>query len=412
MQKKYKKTKKKPELFELIDSRMRSFITDLNCIEEMFNVVLPELEKKDNERKKIINNFFKKKKKIIKERAINEIIELMDNFKKLFRAKKMFKQNSIVMMVSRYDDFFAEVIRLIYKKNPDRLRSTDKSLSYEEILSLGSVGKTLDRIINKEIDCLLYKNHYDQLKYLEKEFKINIVSNTNCVKKFIEITERRNLFVHSGGKVSDHYLSVCKKYKVSLGKKIKEGVIIGVDKEYFENAYNCLFEIGVVSGQLLLRKIFPKKLSFFDESLNETGYDLLKISQWQLANIIFDFALKMPPSSDLNYKIFIVNKCITLKHLKEKKPMNELLNSIDWSSSSPEFLLAVQVLKGNYNEAELIMRRMRGDRPNENDFRVWPLFKEFRTTNNFKRAFKKIYKKDYKPKITKELRGKQGTPHF
>ena len=278
MGKNIKKTKKKLELFELIDSRIRSFITDLNCIEEMFNVVLPELEKKDNERKKIINNFFKKKKKIIKERAINEIIKLMDSFDKLFRAKKMFKQNSIVMMVSKYDDSFAEIIRLIYKKNPDRLRSTDKSLSYEEILSLGSVGKTLDRIINKEIDCLLYKNHYDQLKYLEKEFKINIISNTNCVKKFIEITERRNLFAHSGGKVSDHYLSVCKKHKVPLGKKIKEGVSIGVDKEYFENAYNCLFEIGVISGQLLLRKIFPEKLSLFDESLNETGYDLLKTS--------------------------------------------------------------------------------------------------------------------------------------
>ena len=81
--------------------------------------------------------------------------------------------------------------------------------------------------------------------------------------------------------------------------------------------------------------------------------------------------------------------------------MNKLLNSIDWSSSSPEFLLAVQVLKGNYDEAELIMEGMKGDRPNEDDFRVWPLFKEFRMSNNFKRAFKKIYKKDYKPEITK-----------
>ena len=76
--------------------------------------------------------------------------------------------------------------------------------------------------------------------------------------------------------------------------------------------------------------------------------------------------------------------------------MLALLDSIDWSAVSTKFLLPVAVLKEKYDKAERIMSAMDGRDPiNEHAFRTWPVFRDFRRTEHFKRAFKKIYGRDY-----------------
>jgi hypothetical protein len=413
MRKKQKRRKAKPHIKPhiLMELTIERFIMDLECNKEMFNLVLPELEKKDNERKKIIKRIIKplrtaKRRKRLDEERIVKINELITNIIKLFRARRAFENNSIVMLVSRYDEFLAEILHLIYKKNPNILKKSNRTLTYKEIISIGSRDKTLDRIISKEIDNLLYKSRFDQLKYLDKEFRLNVVNSIKCIKNFIEVTERRNLFVHSGGKVSSQYISTCKKSNIFLHKRVKEDVRLGVSKKYFEKAYRCLFEIGVVLAQSLLRRIFKKKaeLEHFDISLIDVSFNLLKNEEWGLADNILSFAINIPKkiiADDDSYRVFIINKCIALKHLKDKKSMNALLDSVNWKKSGPVFLLAVEVLKGNYDEAEAIMGKMDGKNPRESDFKDWPLFKEFRETDNFKKAFRKIYKKNYKPELKK-----------
>ncbi len=83
--------------------------------------------------------------------------------------------------------------------------------------------------------------------------------------------------------------------------------------------------------------------------------------------------------------------------------MNKLLDDIDWSSASQEFVLAVNVLKENYPNAEKIMSNMNGKDPiNEHYFRTWPLFRDFRKIKFFERAFERIYKTKYEPKLSDE----------
>lgn len=96
----------------------------------------------------------------------------------------------------------------------------------------------------------------------------------------------------------------------------------------------------------------------------------------------------------------MINAAICLKELGQKSEMNKLIDGIDWSSASSKFHLAVKVLKEKYEDAEKTMVSMNGKEPiDEESFRYWPLFNKFRETENFKRAFKKIYKRDYEPVI-------------
>ena len=77
--------------------------------------------------------------------------------------------------------------------------------------------------------------------------------------EFIEVTERRNLFVHAGGVVSSQYIKVCKDNEVDLGD-ISIGKEIRVSRKYFENAFNVIYEIGFKINTCAMEKILPRTI--------------------------------------------------------------------------------------------------------------------------------------------------------
>jgi hypothetical protein len=109
--------------------------------------------------------------------------------------------------------------------------------------------------------------------------------------------------------------------------------------------------------------------------------------------------------------MYLINKCIALRQLGKQKETVDLLESMDWSAAHPKFVLAVHTLKEEYDQAEEIMSSMNGDEPSEYDFLTWPLFKDFRKTEFFKRAFKKVYGKEYEIEVVKEMAG-SGDEHL
>lgn len=410
--KKPKKVEKRTPapLYQVLIFNTAQFLSDLECMLEMFDIVVPVLKENDKTRNKriteIVNSFkglSTKTKNIDAAKLQSEIRELNHNIWKRDRANTLFKQNALVMIVSRYDIFVSEVLQAIFRATPDRLKSPDKTLSYEEILQLGSVENAIEKFISKEIDVLLRMSHVEQIKYIDKQLKIDLRDNINCWPVFTEITERRNLFVHTGGKVSRQYINTCKFNEVNLDANIIEGFQLDVDNEYLQKAYLCLLEISMKVSQLVLRKLWPKELKTIDMALNEIGFDFLKGEKWDLAKVVFNFALSLPPtlvSDDAYRKMFVVNKCIALKWCGNEIEFKKLLDDIDWSSSDAKFALAVYVLKGEFKEAELIMSTMNKEKPiTEHEYKTWPLFKDFRNTDNFRRAFKKIYRKNYSPEL-------------
>ena len=385
------------------------FLSDLDCIMEMYETVVPVLEEKDKLRNRRIEEIMdslknwrsqnERPQKAELPKLMVEINELVDNVRKLDRANDLFRQNALVMVISRYDQFVAATFQNIFQATPDRLKSPDKTLSYEEILQLGSVTNAVDKFISKEIDSLLRESHAEHVNYIDKQMKIGLRESIKCWPTFIEITERRNLFVHTGGSVSQQYIRTCKSNGVILDEKLKEGALLDVSEDYLREAYKCLLEVSVKISQLVSRKLWPKEIETIDTALNDIGLEFLIREKWDLANIVFDFALSLPPkfiSDDAQYKIFVINKCISLNWSGDKSSMLKLLDSIDWSSADSKFRLAVLVLRGDFKKAESIMSAMNGEDPiTEHDFRTWPLFRDFRKSENFKRAFKKIYKKEY-----------------
>ncbi|MCK4904831.1 hypothetical protein KAS42_01110 [bacterium] len=387
------------------------FLTDLECIVEMFEVVLPTLEQKDKTRGNRVEEILKSLKSRMKKKdngatktpLLTKVTELIMTLRKLHRAKRLFRQNAIVMMVSEYDQFLGDVFKAFFRATPDRLKSPDKTLSYDEILQLGSIKNAIEKFISKEIDQLFRGSHSEQIGYLEKQLKLNIREGLSCWSTFIELTERRNLFVHLGGQVSQQYIRVCKTHGVTIDEKLKEGMILSANEQYLRKAYKCLLEVSLKVSQSVLRKVWPDKLEDADVALNNIGFNFLESEQWELARMVFDFALTLPHkliSNEFWRKIFIINKCITLKWSGDENGMLKLLNEVDWSATDSKFTLGVHVLKNEYKQAESIMAAMNSKEPiKEYEFRTWPIFRDFRNTDSFRRAYKKIYGKEFRIEI-------------
>jgi hypothetical protein len=398
---------------EMLLNTTNSLFSDIECIVEMFHTVIPVLSQIDKTRRDKILYTFQSIKDYQKEKrekanylskALGEIRVATKEMKKINKARIMFQMNSLVIMVSSYDQFLAGVLRSIFLAYPGRLYSQEKTLSYDEILQLGSLDKAIDKFIDKEIDILLRDSHLEQIKYIEKQLKIDILNRISQLPQFIEMIERRNIFVHNGGIINQQYLSICKSNNIAISGDTKEGKTLNIDEDYLRSAHKCLLEVGLIIGQLVFRKLWPDQLEAAGYELNQVGYDYLLDENWDFANLVFDFALSFPKSqiiTDERYKIFIINKCIALKWSGQETEMEKLLSGVDWSSAHPKFVLNVHVLKNEYKEAEGIMSSMnaKGD-VSEYDFITWPVFRDFRNTPNFKRAFKRVFHKEYEQKIS------------
>ena len=222
---------------------------------------------------------------------------------------------------------------------------------------------------------------------------------------FLEITERRNLFVHTGGEVSSQYLDNCNKYKLPVSQELKEGSHLSASDKYILSAFDCFYELCVRITQAVARRLYPQCYADADNILNNKNVDLLNTERWNLAENIFEYALDIPEeltSKGETKYYFLINLCIALKF--GGKDYLPRLHSVDWTPFHPKYHFAVAVLEDRYDDAEKLMRKQAViDQFSEMNFKEWPLLREFRKTDQFRNAFQDIFHKDFELEMIQEV---------
>jgi hypothetical protein len=239
----------------------------------------------------------------------------------------------------------------------------------------------------------LRKSHSEQFEWLENKFKIRLRQDLVVLPRFIELTERRNLFVHTGGYASAQYLENCRIHKIDCSG-IKRGTRLGVKPEYFRSAHAAVFEIGVKLAHVLWRKLISDERKLADSNLERIGYELLVEERYDLAKAVLDFAtdvLKQYSSEAVRLQ-FLVNRILAYKWSGENKRVLELLEEQDFSALDEKFKLAAAALRSNTEEAIRLVRRIGaiGEIALES-YREWPLFKELRTQPAFQEAVMEVF---------------------
>ena len=335
---------------------------------------------------------------------LEEFEKLHKHIKRTDIAKKILPRNFIVSIVSQYDAFLGDLLRALYIINPNIIRSSEKELTIEHLFQFDSIDDLKDHIVDKEVESLLREEHFEQLKVLERRITkvsgndFTLTKDLPVLPFFIELTQRRNLFVHANGLTTRQYFESKRKWNFESECCEELNVELKAKSDYCKQAYRILFEMAVKLTHVLWRKFVPEERENADDHLNLVIYELLKDNEYDLAIIIGDFATDVIKkfSSEQIRKFIIINKAIAYKLQDKDKECKKVIKSEDWTIGN-EFKLAKLVLEDNYELAKKLIIKI-GDTDdilNKKAYETWPLFTKFRKSEEFKSAYFELYKEEF-----------------
>jgi hypothetical protein len=300
-------------------------------------------------------------------------------------ARSLVPRSLFVSLVSAYDHFLRELIRALLLIRPEILSASEKTMRFSDLVKFDSIEAARHFIIEKEVDTVLRESHKEHFDWMQSKFDLPLTKGLHVWPEFIEITERRNLFVHTGGVVSEQYLKTCSESKADANGASK-GDQLSVSPEYFERAFEVLFEIGVKLAQVLWRKLLPDTLQQADQNLLDISYRLISEERYKLAIVLLDFAVEVLPrhsSADVRLR-FVFNRAQAYKWSGDDSRARAQIKAEDLSAASPVFKLAAACIHDDLNQSIGYIREI-GSKGEIGlpEIRGWPIFKQMRAKDEF-----------------------------
>lgn len=391
-----------------LNQNLHKLLRHLDSIKDSLPMTLLLLQPHNKKANSKLQDFIKKNAEEIEDENGNKTISLQFEQSRVFDqltknsevsnlAMKIIPESLFVSLISQYDAFLNQLLKILFQIRPEYINNSERELSFSQLNEFDSIESAREYVVEKEIETILRKNHSEHFDYLENKLKITLRKDLPIWQTFIEITERRNLFVHCDGIVSNQYMKVCKQHNCDL-TGIELNKRLHISNDYFINAYKCLYELSTKLTHTIMRKLLKKNIEFADDKLNEICYTLLTINQYSLADVLLDFACKQNDffnDSAKNY--YIVNKALSQYLQGKNDNAKHIIESKDWSASSDNFKLAHLILTEKFDDAYSLMEKIgKNGEVEKEHYKIWPLFYKLRKEDLFKDTFKKIFDEEYK----------------
>lgn len=317
-------------------------------------------------------------------KQVNEFSTMRERLPRIF----------LIAIVSEYEIFVGNFLRLIFTEHPKYLNSSEKKFSYKEVADCSDLDAFREKVIEKEIDSIMRESSSNQLKCIENRLNISTLIKFDNYKHFIEISQSRNLFTHCNGIISEQYIQELKNVGLDT-TTVKVGDELKCDHKYLLNSRDIILEVAIKLFYTVQSKIFSDDESDeLEVRILSISYDLLVEQKNELAIEILTFALNNKITKELIKKMLKINLAISYKRLKKKQKFNEIMND-DWSSSDEDIKLALSVLKENDHEVYRLMKKIGDDKRDRRfSYAHWPLYEDYRKKDDFKNLFREIFNED------------------
>ena len=332
----------------------------------------------DKESKVIAEKNLRKKLRDIKRHSSSSPVQTLE--KSLF-----------ISLFSAFDKFIGDLIEVLFKKKPDLYKKLNKEINITNALEYESIEDLRKYFLDKEIETIRRKSYQEQFKKFENQFDIKLTKFDQW-SDFIEQSQRRNLFTHCDGVVSQQYIDVCKTVNINIETSVGEKLKVGSD--YLFKSCMIVAQVGIMLGQTLWRKLVSNEINKADIHLNSKIFNFLHQEEWSNAITIGNFAHSLPKKSNESLeRMFLINHAIALNAINKKDKAKDLLDTKDWSATLLDFTLAYSVITYDYDEAKNIMLKIGKESKfvSEIPYHDWPLFREFRESDQFISGYELVY---------------------
>ena len=303
----------------------------------------------------------------------------------------------ILGLVSQFDAYMGRVLRLAIDDRPDIAMKSQKQFPAHEVFSFPDVESFKEAVTDREIEGFLRKSHAEQFDWISDTFNIKTKDGLERWPLFIETCERRNLFSHSNGVVSQNYIIKCA--SAGLDDLPPRGAFLDVDEKYLYERTCVFLEIGVLVSQVISRKIDSsnENLEKMDEVLNHIGYDLILHGHFEVAKSILKFgcALKRHGSAMMK-SMMVINYANAAKLAGDSDLSARILSEVDWSIYDAQFRISERAICNDVDSVISLMHEI-GDSekfPRKN-YIEWPVFSHVQENILFQEAYKEIFGEEY-----------------
>ncbi|WKL53359.1 hypothetical protein Q1W70_01855 [Pseudomonas kielensis] len=396
-----------------ISNAVNRFVHKVLDIEECAKSCIPQAIQVYKKRARSINTAFKKNQAILegKESREEKLVAARELRQALRRAKRFELDTSVftlerslfIGLFSCFDKFVGELMFAVYQVSPDLYKGLNCQLTVSEILGYPSLDELREAVLDKEIETVRRKSYSEQFKEFERRFSFETLTKFENWPRFIESAQRRNLFTHCDGVISQQYLKAC----VEVGYKVPDDAVVGhqlkINSEYFFKTCLVVAEVGVMLGQTIWRKMLPDEIKEADSALNTLIYDYLQNGDFEKVISLCKFANGLPKiSNEVMARMFTINYAIAVKNVSGLAAAKKILDKKDWSATIYDFKLARAVLLDDFDSAKEHMLKIgqSSDLVFEDAYHDWPLFKQFRESEQFLEGYEQVFGVKYLAKLS------------
>lgn len=186
----------------------------------------------------------------ISDQTIQQILSEMQLRNKI--EKKLFltiREMSLIYLVTQFEEFLKDCMKLIYEKQPLALKLTHKMIDSEELVDTKNHEEVMQVVINKIVEEVI-ENGIEEISSYMKKLNIDLTSDEQW-NNFKECFYRRNVLVHNNGYANKKYHS---KMCTTFEKKR-----LDVTDTYFAESLKLFDYFSHKIAHSLDKKFFPDK---------------------------------------------------------------------------------------------------------------------------------------------------------
>lgn len=163
---------------------------------------------------------------------------------------KFIRNMGLVYLIAEFESFLQKVLETTFLKKPEILASSQKTITFEELVKFKDIAYARQHIIEKETSYILSLDIEEMGKYIEQKFGMKIFHFDEWTE-FKERFYRRNTLIHNSGMIDRHY-----RLKTGYHGKCRQMI---VSKQYLNKSIDLFGKVAIV--------IF----AMFDEKFQETS---------------------------------------------------------------------------------------------------------------------------------------------
>lgn len=309
-------------------------------------------------------------------------------------------ETQFVECITRFDVFLLNFMRKCFYAFPDRFGKQERNIQLSELKELKSIDELKYKIIDDELEKIFRDSHKEQLNYINKAFKIDFMKAAPTLySSFIEITERRNLYIHCNGQVSTQYIRVCKQENAKpASAQVKEKLPISLD--YFIESNGVLLSFAIIIAFSMWLKLSKQDEADACNSVISISNRLLKQNRPQIVIDILNYVISK--SKELQIQRKFVNKFYmyllrAYSKIGDRESFEKILSVADFSDVNQSIQLALVVLQGKYEEAFDLLKEINGNEKvlQKSKLAISEIFTGLILQDNFDKIYQEIYGEEF-----------------